>query len=413
MPINNRWWQTGLPLVLFVVQFSSLYAGNPAYDSTTWIQPVLDNTEREQRELERLFAEESEPLLRRLAEVRQTLATPQAREAETGYALLWERIQLQDALYELQTDHELKKLKLRYRKGIEIVKMLYEKILAMDHHFSSLKAQQELLNISNPHFYPEFTETRNIIDERIKRKFGFVMPEVLQNNPYLSATFSLVGLVLNSPEDKEKKADPEKIACILDFTVRMHTDLNTVYYETGYLRDANLTLKHDCEQLFTECARQVGYTIPLESCRDGDDWERLYALLDNLVAKALGETSTPATTMPGMPPGMPGMPQQPQGDVQLQVKTETNLLFALERITQFITRYSDFVNQGNEYYKKFSKIVDTYEKDKACSDQLPDAFLQLEKDINQTLDKFNTAYRMPEVQGSKLKDMLYGVAEFN
>jgi hypothetical protein len=107
------------------------------------------------------------------------------------------------------------------------------------------------------------------------------------------------------------------------------------------------------------------------------------------------------------------MPPQPQGDVQLQVKTETNLLFALERITQFITRYSDFVNQGNEYYKKFSKIVDTYEKDKTCSDQLPDAFLQLEKDINQTLDKFNTAYRMPEVQGSKLKDMLFGVAEYN
>jgi hypothetical protein len=24
------------------------------------------------------------------------------------------------------------------------------------------------------------------------------------------------------------------------------------------------------------------------------------------------------------------------------------------------------------------------------------------------LDKFNSAYRMPEVQGSKLKDMLYG-----
>ena len=33
---------------------------------------------------------------------------------------------------------------------------------------------------------------------------------------------------------------------------------------------------------------------------------------------------------------------------------------------------------------------------------------QLKTDIDQTLDKFNSAYRMPEVQGSKLKDMLYG-----
>ncbi|MEZ4894324.1 MAG: hypothetical protein R2778_15070 [Saprospiraceae bacterium] len=38
-------------------------------------------------------------------------------------------------------------------------------------------------------------------------------------------------------------------------------------------------------------------------------------------------------------------------------------------------------------------------------------FLQLKSDIVQTLDKFNSAYRMPEVQGSKLKDMLLGTLE--
>lgn len=184
----------------------------------------------------------------------------------------------------------------------------------------------------------------------------------------------------------------------MDFTVRIHNDMNVIYYETGYLREANMTLKRDCESLFTECARQVGYTIPLENCRESDDWERLYALLDALVAKSLGENNT----QPGFPATI---------DPKLLDRTETNLQFAIDRILQFINRYGDFVNQGNEYYKKFAKITANYETEKACTDVLPDQFKQIKTDIEQTLEKFNSAYRMPEVQGSKLKDMLYGSME--
>ena len=146
------------------------------------------------------------------------------------------------------------------------------------------------------------------------------------------------------------------------------------------------------------CSRQVGYTITLEGCRQSDDWERLYVLLDQLVAKALGENGS-----------MPGMPPQP--DAKLLLRAETNLQFAIDRVVQFINRYSDFVNQGNEYYKKFAKIADSYENEKACASVLPDEFRQLKSDIDQTLEKFNSAYRMPEVQGSRLKDMLYGSIE--
>jgi hypothetical protein len=39
---------------------------------------------------------------------------------------------------------------------------------------------------------------------------------------------------------------------------------------------------------------------------------------------------------------------------------------------------------------------------------MPAQYKQLKADIEQTLEKFNSAYKMPEVQGSKLKDMLYG-----
>lgn len=389
-----------MAIVLLLVDYNNAIAnsGRP-YDSTAvWLQPLVSRMAEDFGELNRIYETASEPLRKRLCEVNLALRDSANNKAACGFQLVWERLQLEDALRSMQADHELKSTKLRYRKGVEIIKMLYEKILSMDHHFSSLKAQQELQNISNPHNYPEFKASIGAMEEKVKRKFNFSLPQLLQGNPFLSATFSMLGMMISGVDDKEKKESQDKVACILDFTVRMYNDLNVIYYETGYLSDANLTLKKDCEALFSDCSRQVGYTITLEGCRQSDDWERLYSLLDNLVAKALGESNTSAGTFA-------------QPDLKLLSKAETNLQFAIDRVVQFINRYSDFVNQGAEYYKKFAKIADSYENEKACTSVLPDQFLQLKSDINQTLEKFNSAYRMPEVQGSKLKDMLYGTVE--
>lgn len=390
-----------LCLLLQLLHFTTAQAtanNHPADSSKIWIEPVIQKATADFNTLNQVYEIETAPLRTRLAELSLVIKNTKAAEYENQVGLLWERMRLEDELQALETEHQLKFIKLRYRKAIEIVKMLYEKILGMDHHFSSLKAQQNLLKISNPHHYPEFKEAKSAMEDKLKRKYNFTLPTLLQGNPFLSATFSIVGMMIGSGDDKEKKEAQDKIPCILDFTVRMYNDLNVIYYETGYLRDANLTLKKDCEALFSDCSRQVGYTITLEGCRQSDDWERLYVLLDQLVAKALGENGS-----------MPGMPPQP--DAKLLLRAETNLQFAIDRVVQFINRYSDFVNQGNEYYKKFAKIADSYENEKACASVLPDEFRQLKSDIDQTLEKFNSAYRMPEVQGSRLKDMLYGSIE--
>ena len=105
---------------------------------------------------------------------------------------------------------------------------------------------------------------------------------------------------------------------------------------------------------------------------------------------------------------MPGTSTAGAPDQKLVMRATTNLQFSIDRVAQFIEKYSGFVGQGSEYYKKFSKIASSYENEKACSETLPAQFKQLKEDIDLTLDKFNSAYRMPEVQGSKLKDMLYG-----
>jgi hypothetical protein len=398
-------------ILCFLIAFTPVVVvahDTPTFDTlAVWAQPFTLEFENEFTQLNRVFTQETEPMRQRLSDVCKDLSNPRNRTAERGFELLWERDQLRETLERLEQEHELKVLKLRYRKSIEIVKMLYEKVLSMDHHFSSMKAQQGLSNLSNPNSYVEFKEVKTMLDDRMKKKFNFQMPPLFQTNPYLSAAFTVVGMVTSLGEgaNAEKKESIEKMSCILDFTVRMHSDLNTIFYETGYLRDANLTLKKECEMLFAECARQVGYSIPLVSCRESDDWERLYTMLDTYVGKALGEVPGNNTQNPG---GGYGMPPATTGDPKLVTKATINLQFSIDRVTQFIDKYSGFVSQGSEYHKKFSKIVDSYENEKTCSEAVPTQFKQLKTDIDQTLDKFNSAYKMPEVQGSKLKDMLYG-----
>lgn len=304
-----------------------------------------------------------------------------------GYDLLLEKHRLDDSLQTLEAALEMKRLRLRYRKSIELLKLLYEKILGMDHHFSSLKAQQKALQAGNPHEYPAFREARGLLEQRMKRRYGLVWPALLESNPYLTAIFSVMGVML-SGESKENQARLDQITCILDFTVRMHQELNLIYYEMEYLREANLGLKRDCENLFADCTRPIGYAGTLESCRESDDWERLGALLD---AYAM---DTPQAA-----------------DPDVRYRQQVNLRFAIDRVVHFIEKYTLIVAQGNDYYKKFARIVDGYQNERSCAPNLPTPFEQLKVDIRITLDKFNHAYALPEIQGSRLKELLYGLPE--
>jgi hypothetical protein len=361
-----------------------------------WLDPWLNDAISEYHALAESYASQSAPVYLRLKEVHTQLAAPGKRKASKTIRLLLEERALEDSLRQISNAYTLKVVRLRYRKSVEIVKMLYEKILSMDHHFSSMLVQQELSNLSNPHHYPEFEEARALIEDKVKRKYGFVLPNLLSGNPFLSASFSLIGLMVAGGDAKNKQDRTDKMACVLDFTVRMYTDLNTIHFETGFLRETNLALKRDCETLFADCAKQVGYVVPLDQCRNRDDWEKLYASLDSLVEKTLSG---------------PGATSNSAGDMYKLSRVENNLQFAVDRVIQFILRYSNFVNAGIGYYKKFDHITNSYVAEQECRDVLPDPFIQLRADINQMLEKFDSAYRMPEMQGSKLKDLLYGMPE--
>lgn len=370
-------------IILLCMAQSKLICAAPI--DTVWLQQTSDAF----FEIWTDYTDAWVPLHDQLVTLDDSLQSIDPVTSSRACLFLLEKSKTEAEMQKLISETELQVLRLRYRKSVEIIKMLYEKILSIDHHFSGLKAHQLIAKISNPHEYAEFKEIKTVLDERMKKKFGFGMPSIMESNPILAAVFSVVGLAVTNGDDKLKKDQLESINCILDFTVRMHQDLSLISFETGYLREANLTLKQTCETLFSDCGRQVGYTIPLQACREGDDWERLFALLDNYIVKSNAATEDP---------------------IQMK-KATANLQFSVDRVVHFIEKYADFVNQGNEYYKKFEKIASNYANEQACSKTLPDQFQQLKLDIQSTLEKFNTAYSMPEIQGSRLKDLLYGIPE--
>ncbi len=360
---------------------------------TLQINAWLEDSEQQYRKMREEYQRKISRLTYELWRIDSDLS--KAGESEHRLHLLEKRIALQKQLSVAMSTQELDLLKIRYRKGIDLIKLLYEKILALDHHFSGMKIYQNISMLSNPNSYPEFLEVRSLLEQRLKKKNLLQLPPVLESNPYLSATFSIVSAMLGEAEPKDRSQDLQRIACILDFTVSMNADLNVIRHETEFLQDANRQLKRDCERLFEDYAKVVGYFVSLESCRQNDDWEALYIKLDDFIAALQEQLVQNADFNYGMEPHFR--------------RTLVNLEFATQRVADFIAAYSDFIRQGAQYYRKFDNIVSNYENEERCSDDLPKQYEDLHDDIRETIDKFQNTYNLPEIQGSRLKDLLYGM----
>lgn len=280
--------------------------------------------------------------------------------------------------------------KTRYRKGIELIKMVYEKVLALDHHFAALQTYQNIATITNPNSYPEFQAAKQMLEKKSsKSNPPLQLPALLQTNPYVSVATTLVNFLITPGDNKEKETEIDKIACIMDFTVRMSSDLSVINHETSFLRDHNNTLKDESLTLFDEYVKVLGYTTPLDRCRKADDWDKIYEMLEAYVTD------------------MEAIIKKTPGDKGVY-KKQVNLEFAVDRLVDYINKYSTFVAQGEKYYQKFKSIVGTYENQAKCADKLPKQFDDLRKDIDISIEKFNNSYSLTELKGSKLKDLIYG-----
>ncbi len=304
---------------------------------------------------------------------------------------LFEKIQLMEERRLAGENYQANLTKTRFRKGLELTKLLYEKILALDHHFTSLQTYQNVMLLSNPNTFPEFQKTKALLEDRMKKRTMLKMPGLLESNPFMSAAFSLVASIVGDGEPAAKEKELENIACILDFTVRMNNDLSLIYYETEYLKEGNRSLKEDCKSLFTDYVKPLGYFTGLETCRKQDDWETVYGKLDEYVLK------------------MDGVMAKPDELSRREAyKYQADLEFSVDRLIDFINKYAAFISQGEKYYQKFQVIVSSYANEEVCSSRLPKQFGDLKRDIGFSIEKFNESYNIAEIKGSKMKDLLYG-----
>lgn len=321
-----------------------------------------------------------------LSKINGQLATASGIEEKVNLLMVKDRIKDEMELLKRANTGDITRL--RYIKGLQVIKLLYEKVLSLDHHFSSVRTFSEISKMSNPNQYPEFSKMKDIVASKKDKKASVDLTSILGTNPLVSVVQTFTNMIGSSLTKEEKDTELASVECILDFTLRMHNDLNTIYYETSFLTASNAKVKEDIEVLFRDYTKPIDYNETLEKCRANDDWEAIITKLDAYAAKT----------------------QVAQGAAQ--DKMQINMAFPVDRLMQFITEYNAFIDQGGKFYEKFKIILNSYENEKQCETKLPIEYKKLKEDMDVAINKFNVAYRPVEINGSKMKEIIYGLNEF-
>ena len=303
--------------------------------------------------------------------------------------LLFLKDELTDEIQALKFKNDNDISKVRYLKGLQIIKILYDKVLSLDHHFASVRTLNEINKISNPTQYAEYNKLKEVIAGKRDRKSAIDLTSILGTNTIVSVVQTFTNMIGSSLTKEEKEKELAGVECILDFTLRMQNDLNTIYFETAFLQTSNDKMKQEIETLFKEYTKPIGYVATLEGCRTNDDWESVTQKMEDYLTKMKTATGTS------------------------QYKMQVNLEFPIDRLLQFITQYNNFIDQGAKFYEKFRIILNSYENEKQCEAKLPAEYKKLKSDIDVAINKFNVAYKPVEINGTKMKEILYGLNEFD
>lgn len=382
-------------LALLHIANGALCSGSttPSNNTDSLINVVVENFIAECGQVHNAYKHRQATLQQALATVRMQLRQKPAMTEQV--ALLYTKDSLVEEQLTLNQFETNDISKLRYRKGLQIIKILYEKVLGLDHHFAAVRTFNEISNLSNPNHYPEFTRLKETLQQQNgEKKKGFELTSILEKNIYTNILSSLIK-IFNAPKDSnEKTSDLKSIECIVDFTLQMHQDLKTIFYETAFLQQSNEAIKLGIEQLFKEYTKPIRYESTLADCRGNDDWDRVEDLL-NIYMQKLNE----AVAVKEMAAKIN--------------KLQVNLEFQVDRLLQFIGQYNNFIEQGERYYGKFKLVLNNYANKQACSGVIPQEYMKLADDIDIAINKFKTAYKPVEVNGSKLKELLYGINEID
>ncbi len=372
--------------ILFIILafFSITTFANDDFDKET--SEIINQMHLEMKLVNQKYEVQITLVQNQLNTISKQLQLATSTEDKLNYLL--QKDALKDKLVQLQLDNASDISKIRYIKGLQIIKILYEKVLSLDHHFASVRTFSEISKMANPNQYPEFEKVKQLVKDKRDKKNGIDLTSILGTNTLVSVINTFSNMMVSGLSKEEKEAELVKVECILDFTLRMQTDLNTIYFETSFLQASNTAIKEDIETLFKDFTKPVNYITSLENCRNNDDWDAIRTKLD--------EYLTAMDNAEGVQKN----------------KMLINLEFPIDRLIQFINQYNNFINEGEQFYQKFETILNSYENEKQCESKLPLEYIHLKDDVKVAVDKFNIAYRPVEISGSKMKEILYGINEF-
>ncbi len=369
--------------VLLMLVITPGFAAKNDGDPNELIQEMIVEIQRINYQYELLLEIKQQELV----DLNNSLLLAYSTEQKTE--LLFQKDRIQTEINEINAVTAGEISKVRYLKGLQIIKILYEKVLSLDHHFASVRTLSEINKISNPNQYPEYEKLKELVSAKKDKKSGLDLTSVLGTNTFVSLVQTFTNMMGSTLTKEEKEKELANVECILDFTLRMQNDLNTIYFETAFLQTSNDKIKQEIELLFKDYTKPIGYVATLENCRTNDDWETVTQKMEEYLNKL--KTSTGTT----------------------QYKMQVNLEFPIDRLLQFISQYNNFIDQGGKFYEKFKIILNSYENEKQCETKLPLEYKKLKTDIDVAIEKFNVAYKPVEINGTKMKEILYGLNEYD
>lgn len=380
-------------LLFFVCITCNMYSSNTNdTDTNEKVNAILHEWSHEVIEVSAYYETIRIDIQNQLYQISYSLKSTSSTDDQVALLILKNQLQEQLEVINLSEISDVSKI--RYLKGLQIIKLLYEKMLSLDHHFASVATFNEINNLSNPNNYPQFVKHKEELRGKQGKKQGFNLSNILNDNIYTSVMYSLVSLFTSSAPRLEKETNIKNVECILDFTLRMHNDLKTIYFETAFLQESNKNIIEQLEQLFVDFTKPIKYRVPLKECRNTDDWSSIHDSL-NIYIDALNEAIADESKR------------------YKAHKMQINLEFPIDRLLQFITQYNSFIDQGGKFYEKFGIMLNSYENEQQCSTQIPLEYRKLKENISIAIEKFNTAYKPVEINGSKMKEILYGISEYD
>ena len=159
--------------------------------------------------------------------------------------------------------------KIRYKKGIDLIRLLHEKILSLDYHFSSMRTQEEISAMYNPNSYPVYAEFAKDYNSTSEKGSNSLLSSFNLSNPYISAIASITSLL--GRKGSNTTSQDVEVGCIIDFTLANTTSLAVVQAESAFITEGFHELKGEVLSLFEDYMSVVDYNVSLTRCRKEDD----------------------------------------------------------------------------------------------------------------------------------------------